>query len=235
MIDSRWIRINDKNLEGKTALDLAGAFPEIHRILLNAGARDGASVPDLNYEDELKSKITVTRKIITLVRRMRSSISIEQRDVYMVVAALIISAIYQSALSPPGGLYQADNGPNNLTMNATSSLNFTATAAPGDAGTSILPDYDFVTITVLNTGILVWTLMTIIFLMPSGWVGPFLVAPIIFFATSYLFSVAFISPTTGIGIAFVTAGFLLFIYFAWVLREIMLPPANDIDYYKTLL
>ncbi|KAL4299621.1 hypothetical protein AHAS_Ahas17G0119200 [Arachis hypogaea] len=58
----------------------------------------------------------------------------------MVVATLIVTTIYRTVLSPPGGLTQggSDNGPNsNNLVNATSSLNSTS------VGKSVLSDNVF--------------------------------------------------------------------------------------------
>ena len=197
LINSTREIINAKNLENKTALDLADAFPDIQRILLKARGKHGASVHDPKLEDELTSKISFYQIVTTEISRLRSNVSVEQRETYMVVAALLVTAIYQTALSPPGGVYQAeaDNGSNNLTMNATSSLNFTATAAPGDAGTSIWPDYAFFILTAYDTIILLTAALTILILMPSGWMGFHLQHIVIGCVMNYVLSILLISPT----------------------------------------
>ncbi|MED6217240.1 hypothetical protein PIB30_016055 [Stylosanthes scabra] len=68
------VNLNAKNSEGLTALDKAGSR-EIERKLLIAGAKHGSRVKD------------------------DGSLA-EQRDAYLVVAALIVAAIFQTALSP---------------------------------------------------------------------------------------------------------------------------------------
>ncbi|MED6158236.1 hypothetical protein PIB30_030983 [Stylosanthes scabra] len=170
LIERGRIGINVRNMEGKTTLDLAEAFPEIQRILLKAGAIHGASVP---VEKKLISK---SKGIEVLLRRIRNSASMEERNLYIVIAALIITAVYQWVLSPPGGLYQADSGSggannnNSNNVNATSSLELnTTTIDPfGIAGTSILTPSDFGVVAMLNTLTLMLALATVALLMPRG-------------------------------------------------------------------
>ena len=82
-----------------------------------------------------------------------------------------------------------------LTMNATSSLNFSANAAPRNAGKSVLPVLSFITLTAYNTFILLTAAVTILILMPSGWMGFLLLDTTLSFVVSYIFSISLISPT----------------------------------------
>ncbi|RYR70217.1 hypothetical protein Ahy_A03g016726 [Arachis hypogaea] len=110
------IDLNVKNSEKKTALDEAtGGSEDMKSKLLKAGARLGPSLEDDPTQ-------TPAYRLLTKMRRIRGNISDNQRDAYLVVAALILTAVYQSVLSPPGGLYQADAS----NLNATSSLNSAA-------------------------------------------------------------------------------------------------------------
>ncbi|KAL4389230.1 hypothetical protein AHAS_Ahas03G0024300 [Arachis hypogaea] len=105
-----------QNSEKKTALDEAtGGSEDMKSKLLKAGARLGPSLEDDPTQ-------TPAYRLLTKMRRIRGNISDNQRDAYLVVAALILTAVYQSVLSPPGGLYQADAS----NLNATSSLNSAA-------------------------------------------------------------------------------------------------------------
>ncbi|MED6158232.1 hypothetical protein PIB30_030979, partial [Stylosanthes scabra] len=205
LIERRIIGFNEKimnlrNMEGKTALDLAEAFPEIQRILLKAGAIHGASVRVVNLEKKLKSKSM--RKAEVLLRRMRNSTSMEERNLYLVIVALIITAIYQSALSPPGGLYQLDGGGgganNTNNVNATTSLKFNKTAIDplGIAGKSILPTYDFGIVALVNSGTLLWALAIVLLLIPSSLFNMILLfVPLLFFELSYCLSLWAITPS----------------------------------------
>ena len=214
LIKSKMMNKNAKNLGNNTALDLADAFPEIQRILLDAGVRRGRSINDLNHEVELTSEISFHQRIKTLMYRIRRSITVAQRDAYMVVAALIVTAIYQSALSPPGGLYQADSGDNNL--NATSCFNCTATAAPREPGKSALPAFAFFFITALDTLILLMTAATIFFVMPGGGTSFVLFGTTFLLVLSYSASIAVISPTTVVStVLFAVTTVFIIVLFAW--------------------
>ncbi|XAR54891.1 hypothetical protein NMG60_11030221 [Bertholletia excelsa] len=92
---------NEKNLEGLTALDIAmmsNSNPEdelnaqeIRNILLQVGGLESSSVPDDMY---------------TL--RIQRDLSMEARNVVLVVAVLIATATFQAMLSPPGGFENID-------------------------------------------------------------------------------------------------------------------------------
>ncbi|KAK5833027.1 hypothetical protein PVK06_016837 [Gossypium arboreum] len=43
------------------------------------------------------------------VARARNNLSAEMLNATLVVAGLVITAIYQSSISPPAGVWQADN------------------------------------------------------------------------------------------------------------------------------
>ena len=228
------MNLNAKNSENRTALDKA-ASAEIERKLLKGGAQRGSSVEDNpTLADQLRSKITGNRKIITHIRRTRANISDKHREAYLVAAALILTGIYQSALSPPGGVYQADSGANKL--NATSSLNSTATATPENAGKSVLSADDFVVASVLfNTLVLLATTLTMLILLPTGSVFAPLALSIFSFAISYLLSLRFISPTPAIGRTVdITTGFFIVIEI-WVFFELLMMELSKLNISKKMI
>ncbi|GAU46593.1 hypothetical protein TSUD_186620 [Trifolium subterraneum] len=114
------INLKAKNLENSTALDIAGSA-EIKGILLSFGAKPSSKVMDaLTLEDKLRSNVTFIEKILIHILRIRKDISEEQRNAFLIVATLIATATYQSALSPPGGVYQGNAEDNNNATNTTS-------------------------------------------------------------------------------------------------------------------
>ncbi|KAG4968350.1 hypothetical protein JHK87_034001 [Glycine soja] len=146
MNDSKAIRLlvktkvdlNAKNWENLTALDIA-ANAEVKIVLAKAGAKHGSSITNApTFPDKLRSNITLMEKIIIFILRIRRDITEDQRNAFLIVAALVATATYQSALSPPGGVYQANAGDNNT--NSTPSLNSTVatTATHGNAGKSVM-------------------------------------------------------------------------------------------------
>ena len=76
----------------------------------------------------------------------------EERNAYLVVAALIATATYQAALSPPGGLYPSNVGTNNNTSHvvaSTHSIN-DKSSIPKD-GNSIMSATEFNLFSIANT------------------------------------------------------------------------------------
>jgi glucose-6-phosphate-specific signal transduction histidine kinase len=173
-------------LENSTALDIAGST-EIKGILLSVGVKPSSKVKDSpTLADELRSNVTFMEKILIYILRIRKDISEEQRNAFLIVATLIATATYQSALSPPGGVYQGDAGSNNNVTNTTSK----------EIGKSIMSQGDFFTLSILNTLSLFLSTMTIYLLTPSGLIGGLLVTPIFWFACCYVYNMRLISPTS---------------------------------------
>ncbi|KAK7313082.1 hypothetical protein VNO77_37469 [Canavalia gladiata] len=186
--------LNAKNLLNSTALDIA-ASPEIQNILLKAKAKRSSSVTDApTLADKLRSNIRMMDKIVISILRIRRDITEEQRNAFLIVAALVATATFQSALSPPGGVYQANAGDNST--NSTSSLNSTASATQSNAGTSVMSEGDFLTLSIMNSLSLLMSTLTIFILTPSGTIGRILCTPVYLFAYCYLYSMKVISPTS---------------------------------------
>jgi len=186
------IDLKAKNLENSTALDIAGSA-EIKNVLVRAGAKHGSSVTDSpTIAEKQRWNVTLAEKIMIFVIRMRRDITEDQRQAFLIVAALIATATYQSALSPPGGVYQA-NSENNINNNVSiTSVNSTTTA---NAGSSVMSEGDFMTLSILNSFSLLVSTVAICILTPSGIVGSILLTPLIWFAYCYLYSMKVISPT----------------------------------------
>lgn len=115
------LHINEKNLEGATALDVAetlhpgSARTTIKSILFRARASKSSSLAnDCSLVDFLISPESRVETIFRIFLFMRKGMSMEMRNAVMVVAVLITTATFQSVLSPPGGGggSQSDNAPN---------------------------------------------------------------------------------------------------------------------------
>ncbi|XP_027355299.1 ankyrin repeat-containing protein BDA1-like [Abrus precatorius] len=176
-----------KNSENKTALDIA-ANEEIKSILERAGAKRDTPVTEHapTFVHKLKSNITVLDRIIILIFRIRRDLTEDQRNAFLIVAALVATAAYQSALSPPGGVYQANGG--------DSSIKFMATAPRGNAGRSVMDGGDFLALSLLNTLAFLISTLVIFVLTPNGKMRKILFAPMFWFANCYLYSMSVISP-----------------------------------------
>ncbi|XP_057722799.1 ankyrin repeat-containing protein BDA1-like [Arachis stenosperma] len=219
LIGSKKMDKNAKNSSNQTALDLAIAhsYPEIERILEGAKAKRGAATNHGGHP-KLRKAVLVFRRKIWPIRRIRNSMSSQQREAYMVVAALIITTVYQTALNPPGGLYQPDNNLNSTTSSSFS-LNSTNTATvPRIAGKASIKPSEFILISMINTATLYFAITTIIIVMPDGIIGVFLGAPVMFLALSYVGSIGLIAPTgKGFIISFpFSCGVLVFFLFMWI-------------------
>ncbi|XP_020961368.1 ankyrin repeat-containing protein BDA1-like [Arachis ipaensis] len=194
LIGSKKMEKNAKNSWNQTALDLAiaNSYPEIERILEGAKAKRGEATNHGGRHPNLMKAVLVFQR--KKWRRLRNSMSSEQRDAYMVVAALIITSIYQTALSPPGGLYQPDNNLNPTT--SSFSLNSTNTATvhriPGIAS---MEPFDFIVLSVINTVILFLATIIIFIVMPNGIIGYILGPLLTLLVITYAWSIDMISPT----------------------------------------
>ncbi|RDX69201.1 Ankyrin repeat-containing protein BDA1, partial [Mucuna pruriens] len=189
------VDLNAKNWENSIALDMAENNAEIKNVLVRAGAKHGSPVTDApTFPDKLRSSMTLLDNIIISILRIRRDTTDEQRNAFLIVAALVATATYQSALSPPGGVYQANAVDN---TNPTSSFNSTATAANNyNAGTSVMSLGDFLALWSLNTLSLFVSTMTMFILTPSGTIGRVLFTPMYLFVNSYLYSMKVISPNS---------------------------------------
>ncbi|CAI9784612.1 unnamed protein product [Fraxinus pennsylvanica] len=125
------LNVNEKNLEGKTALDiLKPGNVEAREILMSAGARD--LVDDSNTtENYLKSNLTWKDSIIKVGAYLDFGLPENMRNTILVAVVLIATAAFQAALTPPLGISDIDTTPvfPSITSvyNATTTTNSTST------------------------------------------------------------------------------------------------------------
>jgi hypothetical protein len=199
------INLNAKNLENKTALDLAVEV-EIKSILTSAKAKYGSEVPPIFTDYQilayyLKSFPTRIDEFLISISRFRSGLSDEERNTYMIIFTLIATAAYGAAQSPTGGVYQA-NASNNDT-----------------AGTSVMSQSTFMSFSLFNILSFLMSMISIIILTPRR--GAHIFFPIYCLALSYLYSMIFISPTY-IN-ARVVAIFYISVWVGWTIAYIIIP------------
>ncbi|XLR70129.1 hypothetical protein S83_020801 [Arachis hypogaea] len=191
-----YMSLNYKNSLNQTALDLAGSS-EIKKILFEAGTKPGASIESLNYKEKASQLASLDPRS-NFITRLKWNMSGERRDAYLVVMVLVITAIYQTALSPPGGLYQADADSSSSATTTTSlSLNSTVVAflKPRKRGESVMPAFEFILIQILNSLTLLWTILQSFILVPGGYMALQLLVSLTLFVASYIISILSISPT----------------------------------------
>jgi hypothetical protein len=199
------INLNAKNLENKTALDLAVEV-EIKSILTSAKAKYGSEVPPIFTDYQilayyLKSFPTRIDEFLISISRFRSGLSNEERNTYMIIFTLIATATYGAAQSPTGGVYQANANDNDT------------------AGTSVMPKGMFMSFSLLNILSFLMSMISILILTPRR--GMHIFFPIYCLALSYLFSMTFISPT------YINVIVVMIFYFSicagWTISYIIIP------------
>uniref|UniRef100_A0A1J3HWU4 Ankyrin repeat-containing protein n=1 Tax=Noccaea caerulescens TaxID=107243 RepID=A0A1J3HWU4_NOCCA len=106
---------NIHNRNGLTALDILDNQREHHtnrkmeKIIRKSGGKSGKSLPKPKKVSEmLRYPISFTEHLFTQTARYRNQTPEGSRSALLVIAALIITATYQTALQPPGGVYQAN-------------------------------------------------------------------------------------------------------------------------------
>jgi len=208
--------LNAKNLENSTALDIA-ASAEIKGILLSAGAKPSSKVKDgSKLEHKLRSNVTFLDQMLVYVLRIRKDISEEQRNAFLIVATLIATATYQTALSPPGGVYQGNAGDCNNNVNTTS-LNSNATISQKYVGKSVINEGDFLSLSIFNALSILLSTMTIYLLTSSGLIGFLLFSPIFWFALyCFINNMRLISPTFATSTFNLVIGNLFYLLYGFV-------------------
>jgi hypothetical protein len=184
------INMNTKNLENKTALDLA-VNVEIKNILRSAGAKPSSQVTDAPTLEQRLSRTQIIYKVLTSLCRIRNNILEEQRNTWMIVATLVATATYQSASSPVGGVYQVNASDNNVNITSSNST----ISTPRNAGKSVLSGEDFFVFLFSNLLSFLTSTIAVVFLIPTGSIGGLVAAPVGSFIAGYLFSLLRISPT----------------------------------------
>ncbi|XP_058766577.1 ankyrin repeat-containing protein BDA1-like [Vicia villosa] len=176
------INLKAKNSENKTALDMA-ANVDIRGILLRGGAISKSQMINNapSYAQKLRSKTTIIENVLIWKRNIRSDISEEQRNTWLIVATLVATATYQSALSPPGGVYQ---------VNASDGV-----SSPGNAGKSVLLRNEFFVYSLFNMLSFFVSTIAIFILTPNGIIGVLVSGPVGWFVLCYIFSMVRTSPT----------------------------------------
>ncbi|KAF2546279.1 hypothetical protein F2Q70_00019927 [Brassica cretica] len=131
LLECRLVKRNDVNGDGLTFLDIlrrnqerreeAGGSQgpgeeedlDLEQVVVNTGCKEAASVPRSKAQYEIyKSPLTFWTFCSTFMRRLRSNTSDEARAVFLIVCTLIITATYQTALQPPGGVHQPEEDVN---------------------------------------------------------------------------------------------------------------------------
>lgn len=174
---------------------------DLEQVATKTGCKVAASLPRPKTKFEiLKSPFTFWTLFSTFMRRLRTDTSDEARGVFLIVCTLIITATYQTALQPPGGVHQSDDA---------------------NTGSVVMKQTFFILLWISNTTGFACALLYTFFLIPLGsmfaswfrWIGTSL-------CISYALAVAVISPHP---LVFLSATFAFFLLIAlYILLEAFL-------------
>ena len=131
------VKVNAKNLEGKTALDIFEMnMPndkDAKMILCRAGTKKASAITNVMILPHfLQESQTSFESFISFFGIRDES----TRNMILLVATLIATATYQCALSPPGGFWQDDCSSHNSTIDNSTSID--VALKPHRAGNMIL-------------------------------------------------------------------------------------------------
>ncbi|MBA0575282.1 hypothetical protein Golob_006919, partial [Gossypium lobatum] len=160
----------------------------------------------------LKKKVHGYKKPSLLLAREKSNMSAEMLNATLVVTVLAITAIYQSSLSPPGGVWQAasTNTSTSDPLFPTSnnvSLHFLEVGGSNKrivkhhlgeesrkAGTTILDPWAYFLFWFLNSQTFLVSILYTLFILSH--VTRFILAPLFFLAASYFLSMTILAPSS---------------------------------------
>ncbi|CAH2070958.1 unnamed protein product [Thlaspi arvense] len=179
---------NITNRIGLTALDILHNQREHHRnrnienTIRKSGGKSGDSLPKSKKVSEiLRSKIRFTEHLFTQTERYRNQTSEGTRAALLVIAALIIATTYQTALQPPGGVYQEN----------------ASDESKKSVGTVVMSHKYFFVLRSVNSMAFVGAIFMAFCLLPAGegyvWSFLWIAVPLY---VSYLVSMSVISPDT---------------------------------------
>ncbi|KAF8098076.1 hypothetical protein N665_0275s0043 [Sinapis alba] len=199
------VKPNEVNGDGLTFLDILrnqgkSRDLDLEQAVVKTGCKEATSLPKLEKttSDHYKTPITFWSHCSTGIRRLKSDTSEEGRAVFLIICTLIITSTYQTALQPPGGLRQSEEG-----------------------GSAVMKQTFFIVLWVSNTIGFCCTLLYTFCLLPVSslfttwffWIGAFL-------GVSYALAMAVISPHP---MLFICAAFALYLLFPlYLLMEIFI-------------
>ncbi|TYJ36580.1 hypothetical protein E1A91_A05G316500v1, partial [Gossypium mustelinum] len=202
--DSFRINVKAMNSQGLTALEI---IQNVQRQAVNT-AQDDTTTTKIK---RLKKKVHGYEKPLTFLAREKSNMSAEMLNATLVVTALVITAIYQSSLSPPGGVWQAASTntstsdplfptSNNVTLHfleVNGSNKSIAKLLMGEesrkAGTTILDPWAYFFFWFLNS--LAFMLSILFTLLILSYVSRLVLAPLYLLGNSYMLSMTILAPS----------------------------------------
>ncbi|XP_060670637.1 ankyrin repeat-containing protein BDA1 [Ziziphus jujuba] len=225
------IELNVKNSMGLSALDISNPNSgQVRETLLKAGALNAQSLPQIsnNSRDHLRSNLSSKESTVISTTRFRKNISNDTRNVFLVVAALLVTATFQAPLSPPGSAWldcnnnNNDNNALNITfVNTTSRINTTEIKPNKNEGCSkahLLGTLMMIGLNefyvLLNSLAFYSITMVIYFLLPGGQITELLSCPLLCFVLCYIYAWLIHCRKMAI-FASVSGGLLYLVFHIW--------------------
>ncbi|MBA0853027.1 hypothetical protein Goshw_012553 [Gossypium schwendimanii] len=195
------LHVTAKNSEGLMAREI---IENVERKGLNMSGEDDDTADKIK---RIKRKLDTLELILIMLIRARNGLSENMINATLVTVALVITAIYQSSLSPPRGVWQVDN---NSIPTTTSNVTTTALQIFDDnynnsrfkhllgqesrkTGTPIM-NPDLYSILVCNLLTLELPVLLTYLLLSN--VPSFLLIPLYYLSVSYFYSMTLISPSS---------------------------------------
>ncbi|GKU87086.1 hypothetical protein SLEP1_g1537 [Rubroshorea leprosula] len=218
LLESKMISKNEVNLNDHSALDmLSGQVnkSETANILRQAGCLEAKRIPARQtLAESLRTRMSWSQKLRRTMVRQNNMISSDMRNAMLVVAVLILTATYQTCLSPPGGVWQGNLGDNdsgnststepatpsslpNLRNRQFSLPSFQATnatnATESKVGLSVMTTPNFIYLYLINTATFLTTTSVVFLLLPNNTIN-LLTLPVMLFILCYLLSMMYLAP-----------------------------------------
>ncbi|XP_058746093.1 uncharacterized protein LOC131618961 [Vicia villosa] len=111
---------------------------------------------------------------------------------WLIIATLVATVTYESALSPPGGVFQVSASDDNNMKIKSGDMYY---STRGNAGKSILSKTSFMGFSLANMLSFSLSIIAIVIMTPRGVLRPLVLAPVTFFTLCYLIAMPAISPT----------------------------------------
>ncbi|GLU07209.1 hypothetical protein SLE2022_241740 [Rubroshorea leprosula] len=134
LLECKMISKNEVNLNGQSALDILSGqvnSSETANILRQAGCLEAERIPARQtLAESLRTRMSCSQKLRRTMVRQNNMISSDMRNAMLVVAVLILTATYQTCLTPPGGVWQGNLDDHGSGNQMSSDLDFTRLSAP---------------------------------------------------------------------------------------------------------
>ncbi|GMI90322.1 hypothetical protein like AT4G10720 [Hibiscus trionum] len=198
LLDSQlWLDVKAKDSNGLTALDI---IKDVNSRGVNINTSDQVDVKI----KQLKDKV-IFERIRVVGDRTRHSMSVDMINTMLVVMALVITAIYTSSLSPPGGVWQENDTAPDPNSNLTKTYHlsnpdvFNTSISifnkAGKAGRTIMNPHMYGLFWFLNLAAFGFTDLVTVFLLSSFHLFLLLAVPLYMLVISYFCSMTILAPS----------------------------------------